>query len=329
MFKNLRGRYIEVACAAIALLIAGNAIVVYWLTRPIDQYTVASAGSFGDSFGWLNPLFSGLALCGILISLRHQREEISHSMRASRSHSFENTYFQLLGLLRRNLDDIAVYEEVEEDSATKQRRVHKGVEALRYYIRQVNDRMRAHHDLTRGRHGRPYYLALLQGQSKSIAEQSRYLGTLKSILLLIRQHDEDEDKKLVYYELLSSQLTAAECIYVCYLALRGRDGDELTELLVEQGVLLERLGSAKINPSAQELFELLHGKRLNKAKSTHRFLYSQAEYGAIKAAAAKELERRRNRKRKQADYAAAWKERAGNMKEAGAGTEQGQTVQSH
>ena len=56
------------------------AVVAFWIGSGIfvyDLYPEAEkAGQFGDMFGFINSLFSGLALAGVLITLWFQREEM-------------------------------------------------------------------------------------------------------------------------------------------------------------------------------------------------------------------------------------------------------------
>ncbi len=78
----------------------------------ISPKPVPDANSFGDLYGALNTLFSGLAFLGVIISIWFQSEELNDTRReiskqtalfstqndAMDKQSFENTFFQLLGL---------------------------------------------------------------------------------------------------------------------------------------------------------------------------------------------------------------------------------------
>lgn len=54
------------------------AAVLLYLTWPIESYSIDKSGVFGDSFGLLTSLFSGLAFAGIIITILLQREELKH-----------------------------------------------------------------------------------------------------------------------------------------------------------------------------------------------------------------------------------------------------------
>lgn len=93
----------------LVLIYGGIIIYVSW---PITLGNVDKAGVFGDSFGVLTALFSGLAFAGIIFTILLQREELKlqrEELRLTREeltrqHStmkrqiFENTFFQMLRL---------------------------------------------------------------------------------------------------------------------------------------------------------------------------------------------------------------------------------------
>ncbi|MEJ6023939.1 putative phage abortive infection protein [Ramlibacter sp. PS4R-6] len=73
----------------------------------------AMRGTFGDKFGAINALFSGLALAGVIFTillqrreLRLQREDIEDQNETLRRQRFENSFFQLLSLHRDILANI-------------------------------------------------------------------------------------------------------------------------------------------------------------------------------------------------------------------------------
>lgn len=77
----------------------------FWLPLLSGLTDVNKNGVFGDSFGALNTLFSGLAFAGIIISiflqsqeLKETREELRGQKEALEKQNFEETFFQLLRL---------------------------------------------------------------------------------------------------------------------------------------------------------------------------------------------------------------------------------------
>jgi hypothetical protein len=62
------------------LIIAGTLIVLVWIFTPIiiyyNFYDWSKSGAFGDLFGVVNALFSGLAFAGIIYTILLQRKEL-------------------------------------------------------------------------------------------------------------------------------------------------------------------------------------------------------------------------------------------------------------
>lgn len=98
-----------------------------YLTWPIDSLSVSSSGVFGDSFGLLTSLFSGLAFAGLIITIVMQRDELTlqreelsltrkelsgqkQEMQAQNEtlkvQRFENTFFKMLEVLEACRNDI-------------------------------------------------------------------------------------------------------------------------------------------------------------------------------------------------------------------------------
>lgn len=74
-------RFLVMAFAVIfpLLLVSGYALFLLCVTAPVSAISIEKAGQFGDSFGIVTCLFSGLAFSGVLITLYLQREAIKRS----------------------------------------------------------------------------------------------------------------------------------------------------------------------------------------------------------------------------------------------------------
>lgn len=62
---------------SVVTAVALYASILLVITWPINSYSISQAGVFGDSFGVLTSLFSGLAFSGMIITILLQREELS------------------------------------------------------------------------------------------------------------------------------------------------------------------------------------------------------------------------------------------------------------
>lgn len=88
--KN-RVKLIWVVILIIVLLWLGNLLLLVVKDNEIR-------GTFGDMFGFVNSLFSGLALAGIIITLIIQRDEMKIQSEEMKYQRFESTLFNLLSL---------------------------------------------------------------------------------------------------------------------------------------------------------------------------------------------------------------------------------------
>ncbi len=52
-------------------------LLLIGLTWPVTELSISKAGTFGDSFGVITSLFTGLAFAGLFITLRYQREDLN------------------------------------------------------------------------------------------------------------------------------------------------------------------------------------------------------------------------------------------------------------
>lgn len=91
----------------IAIWVIGWLLIDQYIQSPSQEQTIEAArGLFGDKFGAINALFSGLAFAGIILTitlqsreLSLQRREIEKQNQSIQKQRFEQTLFQLIGLL--------------------------------------------------------------------------------------------------------------------------------------------------------------------------------------------------------------------------------------
>lgn len=76
----------------------------WWINRHIPN-NEATRGQFGDKFGAINALFSGLAMAGVFTAVLLQRKELKQTQEefkaqneTLRKERFENTFFQMVSL---------------------------------------------------------------------------------------------------------------------------------------------------------------------------------------------------------------------------------------
>lgn len=128
-----------------SIIVSVSVVLVFWAMTFLLYLNDNSEerGQFGDMFGAVNALFSGLAFAGLIITLIQQREELSlqrnelkqtrdefkEQNKTMKRQRFENTFFNLMSL-HQNITDNLEYKvtflgTVDETNALKGREIFK------------------------------------------------------------------------------------------------------------------------------------------------------------------------------------------------------------
>lgn len=81
----------------------------------VDRHSMM--GTFGDKFGAINSLFSGLALAGIIISIILQRQELKETRQEFKDQNFQTTFFNLLKTQQSITQDIICEIKIIDETA--------------------------------------------------------------------------------------------------------------------------------------------------------------------------------------------------------------------
>lgn len=213
---------------------------------------VGFTGPFGDSFGALTSIFSGLTLAGLITTIFLQSSEL-HQMQRDRKEQeraienqaaaikierFENTFFQLL----RMHNDIINNIEYHTGSAIHgNRTTHTGRAAFSKIIAQA---------------AAPSSRELLSTQYETIltkvSPSEDIQAIIKSLNTLLRfVHENQSDNTTLYIEIIRSQLTKS---YSFIVFLCAAFDDELKSLksAIEQYALLENQPKELIDLAIRE-----------------------------------------------------------------------------
>lgn len=79
----------------IGLFIVYGGVILYSIW-PIDSNTIGQAGAFGDSFGVLTSLFSGLAFAGLIVTIWQQKTDLDLTRSEIKNQHFENVLFKMI-----------------------------------------------------------------------------------------------------------------------------------------------------------------------------------------------------------------------------------------
>lgn len=189
------------------------------------------AGQFGDMFGAVNALFSGLAFSGVCYAILLQRNEIRISRKeieytksildeqkihlekqnqSINKQSFEDTFFKMLNLMTEITASIQM-----DNSPYRSEHVLFGKDAIGELIRVI----KSHSSITEDNVMRNYEAQYLQNQNRI----GHYFRILYNIFSFIDSSD-IENKKF-YAKILRAQLSNAEVALLFFNCLtdRGRN----------------------------------------------------------------------------------------------------------
>jgi hypothetical protein len=237
--KQIRRATVELALLAIA-------VVLIWLSFGYfsrERATHFLGGTYGDSFGVLTALFTGLAVAGLWYTLRLQRIELAATRdvlgdqsQSLRTQVLEGTFFQLL---RR-------FSEVQE--GVRYGNVMPGRESIRNYYEQfrgwAKDTLQKNGITAGDARGRDSVLATFSLFLKDRqAELHQYFRVIYHLFKFIRDSGLDEDAKARYANLARAQLSSYELCLLFYNGAVG-EGKEGMKPLIEQFGLLKHLDAS-------------------------------------------------------------------------------------
>lgn len=230
------------------VLAAWSTFAAYYYST--DAATLQNTGTFGDTFGMLNTLFSGLAFAAFIytIFLQHkelgyQRQELKDTRSELRGQKvqleaqnqtfsrqrFESTFFQMLDLHHKIVEAITM-------NSARDNQVRSGREALKdfgdYLIRETNMEAGPRSTLNGALE---LYLDNFQDRQHAL---SHYFRNLYRIFKLI--NDSDAVDKLVYSGIARAQLSSSELVLLFFNCLSCHGKDQFKPL-AESFALFEHL----------------------------------------------------------------------------------------
>ncbi len=241
-------------------------IIAVWAISGWYLYDLPDRGTFGDMFGAINALFSGLAFAGVIFAILLQRKELSlqrKELELTRNElagqknemelqnktllkqRFENTFFQLLSLQQEIINSIDLVD------TNKQNLVTSGRDCIKIFYEQYRRSWDKRHDQFKDDTEREkinnIYLAFYNANQ---AEIGHYFRSLYHIIKLI-DRSEIENKR-VYTNLVRAQLSSHELTLLFYNCLSDL-GVEKFKPLAEKYALFKNIPrSLLINPEEHE-----------------------------------------------------------------------------
>lgn len=254
----------------IAILVSLGIIGLWVLTLfLLKDKPDATRGTFGDMFGSINALFSGLALAGIILTILLQRKELSlqrQELRDTRKEfeiqnetlklqRFENTFFSLLNLHHQIVSSIDYrYYKSKEGDGSLQRMIKVGSEEKEIVVINGRDVFRHRYNIMQvDLKGNPlaYEKKYLKHYEQAQTDFGHYFRNLYRMIKLVDQTDffyssnevsENDIFKIKYKytSIIRSQISDYELLWTFYNCL-SKNGVDKFKPLIEQYSLLKNI----------------------------------------------------------------------------------------
>jgi len=227
------------------------AVVASWIGTGLLLYDASDRGTFGDMFGSINALFSGLAFAGIIFTVLLQREELQlqrHELKLQREEiiesrkelagqrmqleaqsktfiqqRFEGTFFQLFPYFSRTADTAGRYSDTGNIANAK--------EWLKNEIGQETSA----HPLFENAVSAAYQTILNNRQFPFLP---RYFRALYSVVAFVDRGNVDD--RQFYANLVRNELSSHECELLAYVGLSDV-GQPKLKPLIERYRLLKNI----------------------------------------------------------------------------------------
>jgi hypothetical protein len=231
-------------------IVAFVIVLTLWILNAVILVGVEGHGQYGDMFGAVNALFSGLAFAGVVYAIILQRAELAiarddlnktkrimddqqNSIAAQNSHtekkSFEDTFFQMIGLFDRVVSQIDLRDSQAQAYVTAQGRDTFSIFVTR--LERIFDKERA------ASSRQSLLLAYEKFYQKENKELGHYFRLLYNIMKFIDKSSVED--KVFYANVLRAMLSDKEVALLFYNGLSPH-GHEFKPL-IEKYRLLKHL----------------------------------------------------------------------------------------
>jgi hypothetical protein len=262
-----------------------------WFTSRLPQPAandVGQAGQFGDSFGAVTSLFTGLGFCGLILTLvlqqrqlALQERQLTEQRRKDEQLRFEETLFRLLALYKETLTEVSN----PSRSLTGRTLLRGSVDRALAAVKKERVNLIPH-----GIQNRLQTDTLTESDSQvldylyfrnfkiltvELDRQGRLINTLKVLLGHIVEGAPEPASVEAYRNLVLAQLTYVEVSYFFLVALTFESEGELRSLMVLSGIL-ERAAHIKRLKIHDLMYQTFWGEKIREYKQPIRLPISDA-----------------------------------------------------
>lgn len=289
--------------------------LIFWIFYqgyfPLKGSNLEERGQFGDSFGVLNSLFTGLGFGGLVVTLliqqrqlRHQETEIKLQRESEKTRHYEETLHRLLAIYATTLTEVSASKGDLRSRAVLRGSTDRVFEAIKkekaHLIPSIMQERYSTKKLTAADKEFLDYLYFRNFKilTVEIDRQGRLTETLRVLLRHLVYGTPAHLNTKSYCELISSQFTHIEISYFFLIALTFEDESELRDLLLKTG-LLERAAYTKRLQIHDYMYEQFWGinirsfkkprhlpiseKRIDAAVRAHRKIMGEKSSSELKA----------------------------------------------
>lgn len=228
----------------------------------LKDLTPEKRGTFGDMFGSVNAIFSGLAFGGVIITillqkkelklqrkeLRETRKEFHIQNKTLKLQRFENTFFQLLNLH----NEIVTKVQITKSIGHSKFQVFQGRAAFKIYVEHFFDTLMTIPKEEIENAYKRIYLHLSESyiefyNNKGGLDLSNYYRNLYHIFKFVHKTEFlTNDEKQFYSNLVRAQLSNNELLLILYNSLVGGFGKPKFLFLIQQYDILQNFDFTKI-----------------------------------------------------------------------------------
>lgn len=259
----------------VMLWVSSWLIITHYIKDPTNQ------GTFGDTFGAVNALFSGLAFAGLIATLLYQkeelklqreelqqtreelkgqREEFEEQNKTLKRQRFENTFFNMLSL-QQEITNNLFYQDEKENEQTITQHTYKGREVFKEiyenatvkyegFIYPKNTGLK----LVLKHNGYNAYTA--------IADTTRFDHYFRNLYRIFKYIDTtdliDQNERYQYACIVRSQLSDYELIMLFFNCLSD-NGKEKFKPLIEKYAILKNIRHDLLPSAGKEMGNYLSG----------------------------------------------------------------------
>ena len=221
-------------------------IVLLWLITPISYWMgehyplidVGPRGTFGDSFGAINSLFTGLALIGVAITgylqqrdIEQQQNELKQQNKTLKIQNFEHSFFSMLSAFNDITNSLQLYSE--------QNQYTRGRDCLRVFHKRLLNKLKKYDEETlasKTSDTNELHLTVMYDLwwEKHRTKLSHYFRTLFHIVKFV--HEAEIEDKEKYLKIVRAQLSDQEQALLFYNCL-GSPGKDFRQFVSDYALV--------------------------------------------------------------------------------------------